>query len=398
MPSEPAPRLQPQPLKPALVAAGTVFYPAAALFAALVLPWSVLALVGLATWPAALATPLGHAHEMLLGYALAVVAGNQLGALPAVRLRLMLGLWLAARLAYVALPLVVATTLDIGFAAALGLRAAPRLFKAAKKLRNQALPAILAALCFAAVAVDVAAFAAGAALHAIVLALVLALAALMLFMGGRIIAPAAAGQFYRQGETLQARVQPWIEGAILVAMALAFVAAPLLPLSLVLRLACAAAGMLALVRLLRWRLWACRRRPDLLCLGAGYGWLGLGLCAVAIAAPGAQRTAALHLLTIGALGTLTFNVMAVTMLTRARRDAAAERRLVWGTGLIALATAGRVAAATWPGHAVELLVSAAASWSAAFALLSWLLADAQRAYAQRPRNEFVAHRAHPGPH
>lgn len=382
---------EPQPPKPALAVAGTVFYPAAALYAALVLPWSVLALTRIAAGPAALATPLGHAHEMLLGFALAVVAGNQLGALPPWRLRLMLALWLAARLAYVALPLVVAAAFDIVFAAALGLRAAPRLFKAAKKLRNQALPAILAALCIGAVAVDLAAFATGAAVHAIVLALVLALAALMLFMGGRIIAPAAAGQFYRQGGNLQARVQPWIEGAILVAMALAFVAAPLPRLGLVLRLACAAAGTLALVRLLRWRLWACRRRPDLLCLGAGYGWLGLGLGALAIAAPGAQRTAALHLLTIGALGTLTFNVMAVSLLTRARRDAAHERRLVWGTGLIALAVAGRVAAAALPGHAVELLLSAAACWSAAFLLLAWVLTDALRAYARRPRSEFVAH-------
>lgn len=382
---------EPQPPKPALAAAGTVFYPAAALYAALVLPWSVLALTRIAAGPAALATPLGHAHEMLLGFALAVVAGNQLGALPPWRLRLMLALWLAARLAYVALPLVVAAAFDIVFAAALGLRAAPRLFKAAKKLRNQGLPAILAALCIGAVAVDLAAFATGAAVHAIVLALVLALAALMLFMGGRIIAPAAAGQFYRQGGNLQARVQPWIEGAILVAMALAFVAAPLPRLGLVLRLACAAAGTLALVRLLRWRLWACRRRPDLLCLGAGYGWLGLGLWALAIAAPGAQRTAALHLLTIGALGTLTFNVMAVSLLTRARRDAARERRLVWGTGLIALAVAGRVAAAALPGHAVELLLSAAACWSAAFLLLAWVLTDALRAYARRPRSEFVVH-------
>ena len=393
---DPQPRPQPQrhaqpPPKPALAAAGTVFSPAAARDAALALPWSVLALTGIAAWPVALATPLGHAHEMLLGYALAVVAGNQLGALPRWRLRLMLGLWLAARLAYLVLPLAVATVFDIAFAAALGLRAAPRLFKAAKKLRNQALPAILAALCLTAVAVDVAAFAAGAAVHAVVLALVLALAALMLFMGGRIIAPAAAGQFYRQGANLQARVQPWLEGAILVAMALAFVAAPWPRLDLVLRLACAAAGMLALVRLARWRLWACRRRPDLLCLGAGYAWLGVGLCALAPAAPGPQRTAALHLLTIGALGTLTFNVMAVTLLTRARLDAAAERRLVWGTALIALAAAGRVAAAMWPGHAVWLLVAAAACWSIAFGLLSWLLADALRAYARRPRREFEPH-------
>ena len=91
-------------------------------------------------------TPFGHAHELLVGYALAVVAGNQLGVLPAWRLRLLLAGWILARVAFVTLPGPIASALDIAFVAALGLHVAPRLFRAAKKLRNQALPAILTAL------------------------------------------------------------------------------------------------------------------------------------------------------------------------------------------------------------------------------------------------------------
>lgn len=380
--ARPAPAVKATPRIPS----GSYFYLAAALYAAVVLPWSVLAMMGIAAAPQALATPLGHAHEMLLGYALAVVAGNQLGALPLRRLGMLLALWLATRLAFVASAGWVAIVLDIAFIAALGLYATPRLFRAAKKLRNQALPAILTAVCVVAVAFDIAAFAAGVeTAHEIVVAVVLALAALMPFMGGRIIAPAAAGQFYRQGMVLDARVQPRIEGSIIVAMAVAIVSAPIESLLPAMQLACALAGALALVRLLRWRLWACKARPDLWCQGAGYFWLGAGLIAIALAAQSALRTAALHLVTVGALGTLTFNVTAATMLTRARRSYARDRRIVSGTLLIGLATAGRVAAALLPAQAVGLFIAAAACWSAAFFVLTWILTDAELAYARRMR-------------
>ena len=352
-----------------------LFFPAAALYAASVLPWSVLSMTGVLAGPATLSTGFGHAHEMLLGYALAVVAGNQLPPMPAPRVLLLFAVWVLARAAFVAFPGRVASALDVIFIVVLGLHVAPRLFRAAKKLRNQALPGVLTALCVAAVACDVLAFLAGAAqLRAMLTAVTLLLAALMLFMGGRIIAPAAAGQLYRQGQSLAARVQPRIEGWLMVAMTVAVVAAVIPQLELLMRLACAGAGALALARLLRWRLWACQGRPDLVCLGAGYGWLALGLSAVAIASPGAARTAALHVVTVGALGTLTFNVMGATILRKVRRDPAGEPLLVWGTALIGIATVSRVTAALASQYSVELLVAAAACWTAAFLALSWLVA------------------------
>jgi uncharacterized protein involved in response to NO len=373
--------------KPARVAAGVLFFPAAALYAALALPWSVLAMTGVAYAPAPLATPFGHAHELLVGYAVAVVAGHQLGMLAPWRLGLLLVAWASARVAFVIFPGPIAAALDIVFLAATGLHVAPRLFRAAKKLRNQALPAVLTALFCGAVAFDVAAFAAGTAtLHAIVTVVVLLLATLMLFMGGRIIAPAAAGQLYRQGEVLAARVQPRIEAAIIVAMGTAVISAAIPRLALVLQLACLAAAALAFVRLLRWRLWRCTGRPDLLCLGVGYAWLALGLLAVAMPFTGGLRTAALHVVTVGALGTLTFNVMASTILARSRRRPADEPRLGWGTASIGLATVLRIAAAVFPDHGSALLLAAAACWSAAFLVLTWLLADALSA-GKRPARE-----------
>jgi len=361
-----------------------LFFPAAALYGAVVLPWSVFAMTRVVAGPASLATAFGHAHELLLGYALAVVAGNQLPPMSRSRALVLFGLWAAARIKFVMSQSHVALALDMAFAVALAMHVAPRLFRTAKKLRNQGLPAILTALCAGAVAYDTALVVGAAATPRMLLsAIVLLLGALMLFMGGRIIAPAAAGQLYRQGDSLVARVQPRIEGLLLAIMAAAIVFAMLPGYDPVLRVACAAAGTLALVRLLRWRLWACKGRPDLLSLGAGYAWLALGLLAIGGSAPGNVRTAALHLITIGALGTLTANVMANTMLLKARRPPATEWLPSLATALIGAATVLRVAATLADAHAANLLILAAACWSGGFVAVFWLVQRCVLASLQR---------------
>lgn len=361
-----------------------LFFPAATLYGALLLPWSVGAMLHAVAAPASLATAFGHAHEMLAGYALAVVAGYQLPPMARNRAFALFGLWVAARIAFLTLHGALAVAFDAAFAAALGLHVAPRLFRAAKKWRNQALPLVLAALCLGAIAFDAALLAGDpATLPALATAVVLVLTTLMLFMGGRIIAPAAAGQRYRQGESLAARVQPRIEAALLTVMAVAVALVALPTLDAWLRVACAAAGLLALLRLARWQLWACHGRPDLLCLGAGYAWLGIGLLAVGTAPAGTLRTAALHLITIGALGTLTLNVMASTLLLRLRRSAAREGILVVVTVLVGSAAILRVAAALAASHATLLLLAAAACWSAACLVSLWLIGHCARAVAKR---------------
>jgi uncharacterized protein involved in response to NO len=308
--------------------APALFYPAAALYAAIVLPLSVF-------W-----MPHWHPREMLFGFALAVVAGNQLGAAPAARARLLFALWLAARVAVLSLPAAWVAALANGvFALALAAQAAARPLRAAKKWRNRALPAIVVGLCIAAAALEVR-------------LAVLLFSALMLFMGGRIIAPMAAGQLERQGARLAPRVQPRLEAALILLMAASLVVQPLT----------IAAGVVAAIRLARWRLWALRGRPDLLCLASGYAWLALGLIALGGAAmAGRHEPAAVHVITVGAIGTLTFNVMALSWLRQRRRDPAREPLIVAGTALLAAATLARAGFAYYAG--------AALCWSAAFALL-----------------------------
>jgi uncharacterized protein involved in response to NO len=348
-----------------------LFFPAASAYAAFALPASIASMLGLVPAIPGLAFGAGHGHEMLFGFALAVVAGNQLGPTPIGRLAALFAAWAIARVAFLAAPhSLVAAAASGTFALLLALQLAPRLFGRAKKARNRALPLTLVALCASALAIQVALHLGSyRAQQGVLLVGLLLLGLLMLFMGGRIIAPAAAGQFYRQGEDLAARVQPRIEAWLIVVMLVAVVAAALGLWSIA--GGCAiAAGVLAVVRMARWRLWSIGGRPDLACLALGYAWLALGLAALGVALITGQRiTAALHVITVGSIGTLTINVMALTWARLARRDPARERLPLWATGLIALATVARVLADFGVADARVLLVAAAASWSAAYVLL-----------------------------
>lgn len=366
-----------------------LFYPAAALYAALALPLSVIGMVAPAWAPPGLRLPAGHAHELLLGFALAVVAGNQLGAVRPRAVAALLLLWLAARMAFLVAPdSGAAIVANAGFALALGWRVLPRLAAAAKKWRNRVLPVVLAALCAMAVFLQFTRWRADVATSGMPMQLLVALfALLMLFMGGRIVAPAIAGQFHHQGQNLEARVQPRIEAALL-ACGLLVPALLIVPGWQPLAGAAAAgAGGLALVRLARWRPWGLRGRPDLWCLVAGYAWLGLGLLALGASfAGGRHGLAALHLITVGALGTLSFNVMAMTWTLRARRGLADTRLIVGGTALLALATALRVLGSFDGSGAWRWIEAAAACWSAAFTLLLvlfWRCARARRRHLER---------------
>ena len=84
-----------------------------------------------------------------------------------------------------------------------------------------------------------------------------------------------------------------------------------------------------------------------------------------------QQTLALHVITIGSLGTLTLNVMAMTRLLKLRRSPASTRLPLSGTLLLAIATVLRVVAGYTAPRA--LLLIAALCWSAAFSLLLVLL-------------------------
>jgi uncharacterized protein involved in response to NO len=355
----------------------TVFCPAAAIYAALIVPLSLLALQGLG--PAALAGSAGHGYEMLFGFALAVVAGYLLGPLSRRTLALIFTLWLLARAAQLVLPWsAVSLALNGVFVLLLARQLVPR-FLAAKKWRNQAISPLLAAICLGALAVAAAAFSGELPLQQTLLReSVLLFALLMLFMGGRVIAPAAAGEFDRRGELLEARVQPRLEGMLILMPAAALLLAPLPGGAWASGLLIAGSGAVAAIRLWRWRLWHCGARPDLICLGVGYGWLALGLVLLgASKVAGFPVSAALHVITVGALGTLSSGIMARVALQRSKRAPARAPALVVMAGLIGVAALARGGAVFAAELAFPLLWLAALAWSGAFVLLSVVLVRAR---------------------
>jgi uncharacterized protein involved in response to NO len=370
--------------------ANAFFFPAAALYGMLALPWSVLGFAGYVPVLPGLATPVGHGHEMLFGYAFAVVAGYLLGPQP-LRITLpLLGLWLLARLGFLVWP---GSWLAIGsvglFAVGVAAKVVPR-FGQAKKWRNRTVAPVVAGFALLATIGSVS-FGAGAARDVLLVSLV-ALSVLLFFMGGRILAPAIAGHLNRQGRPLTARVQPRLEAGGLVGLfgALALLLTPIGGTDRVAGAVLMGVGVLAAVRLARWRLVHCRGRYDLLMLALGYGWLAAGLLMLGAALLlGFSVLAALHALTVGAIGSLTVAVMGRTRLLYRFRDANVMPSIHVAVLLMSVAALARLAYAL-PlriGDAVAVLIFSAVCWSASLGILLVVLVRTLPGRNPRSRSE-----------
>ncbi|TDT40250.1 uncharacterized protein involved in response to NO [Halospina denitrificans] len=345
-----------------------LLFPAACLYAAIALPLSMATILAGWSWTPGLAGS-HHGHEMIFGFALAVIAGYTLGPQPARWLFPLFGLWLAARLGYALAPgFWLSQLLSPTFALLLAWRVVPR-FNAAKKWRNRMLVPLMLALCGLPLLWLLLGITplpgATVLLHTGVVLLLL----LMTFMSGRLIAPAVAGTLEKRGITQEARVQPRIEAALILMLGAAALAV-LLPLpSWLSGPLLLAAGVLILVRTLRWRLWLCPERPDLLGLAVGTLWLGIGAGGFGIALMLNQGPSALlHLITVGALGTLTIGVMLRLHYHATRRQPPPVGLLLITLGAVALAALPRLAAGPSPWDAPTLLWAAAGAWSLAYAV------------------------------
>ncbi len=359
--------------------ANALFFPAAAFYGAVVIPVWVMGVTGVIAAPAGLMSVAGHAHEMLFGFAMAVVAGYLLGPQPMRVTLTLLICWLLARVGFLLAPGTwLAAVPGALFAGGLAWKVVPRFSMAAKKWRNKMIAPLVGALALATAAAAWLTGRPDTALPTQMLVLsetVLLLAMLLFFMGGRIIAPAIAGHILRQGRPMEARVQPALEGAVLICFITVLVlnlipaAAPELA-SGVLLLVC---GGLTLTRLVRWQLWHCSDRPDLLVLATGYLWLGLGLLLEGLSRmteviPG---TASVHTIAVGALGTLTVGVMARTRLLYRFRDANMAPTAHVAAAMMSIVALARLLAAFTadPDQYTALLTGAAVLWSASLLLL-----------------------------
>lgn len=344
------------------------WFPMACLYAAAILPLSLAALFQQINLPD-LANPGAHAQQLLFGFAMALIAGYLCGRTPRWQLILLIGCWLMARIP----PLVgsapwLSVLGQTAFCLGLLWLLLPR-FAKARRWSNLMLVPLLSALALLAVAnswllPDHQHWLWRQRLSSHMLLL---LALLMMFMGGRSLAPAVTHAQQKRGLTSAVRLQPKLEGWLIGLIGGASISAPWLPVPASAMLL--AAGMLSLVRLWRWQLQHLLSQPFILGMTLGHLWLAAGMlgCALALLEIGSWQTA-VHMITAGALGTLSSAIMLRSLTQRLPVNLPATLQLgIWL--LIALATGLRLTANLLPQPQFGLWL-AAIGWSSAFLLLT----------------------------
>ena len=132
------------------------------------------------------------------------------------------------------------------------------------------------------------------------------------------------------------------------------------------------AGIAVALRLSRWRGLHTVREPLLLILHVGYGWLAFGLLLLGLNGlyETLPATAALHALTVGAVGTMTLAVMTRASLGHTGRPLSAGPATKSIYALITIAAVLRILS-PFAGDQIELaLWLAGAAWSGAFGLFA----------------------------
>ncbi len=348
-------------------------YLLAGAFAALSVPLWVAQYAGALSPDAAYHGAMWHAHEMIFGYAAAVIvgflftAGRNWSGQPTptgFALAALAALWIAARaLALTRWPWA-AGLFDVAFAlcAAWGLGIA--LWRA-RNARNYFFVALLVAM--AALNAGFHLAMAGRIEADLPRLLVIALD-LVLFvavvMGGRVIPMFTNNGVPGAGARRNAGLEQLALGTVLALVACDVVAAPGTMVATV----AAIAAIAHAARLALWHPWRTRRQPLLWILHAAYAWVPIHLAlrtaaALGLAAPGIAS----HALAVGAIGGLTLGMMTRTSRGHSGRPLEAGLAETSAYAMVMAAAILRVfVPLAFPEYTLVGVVAAAALWSAAF--------------------------------
>jgi uncharacterized protein involved in response to NO len=373
-----------------LLSAGLrIFFFAAALYAVFAMGvwegWLGMQAAGGQAPAAPFAPPpvLWHAHEMIFGYACAVLGGFFLTAVPswtgeksarAAFLTLLAVLWLAGRLAVWwsgGLDPVLVAVIDLAFLPVLGAKIALQLARRPKPQNMVVL--LLIAMIWAGnlmVHLDWTGATPGSAAAGLRLGL-LTIAAMIAIIGGRVIPAFTRNAMRQKGqETGLPRSHRKVEitgiaSAILLPL---FVAAGA-PDQLVAAIALVT-GATQAMRLAGWSSRWTLGQPILWSLHLGFAMLALGYLALAAALAGwIGEVGALHLLGIGAIGGMTLAMMSRAALGHTGRALVVARPVAWAYGLVALAALIRaVGAEAAPGWYDWAMLISGALWLLAYVL------------------------------
>jgi uncharacterized protein involved in response to NO len=370
---------------PELFSAGfRPFFLAASLWAAAAVPAWLHLYAGGAVPPSVMPAVIWHPHELVYGYAAAVVAGFLLTAIPNWTGRLplqgwplavLVTLWTLGRLAVLLSSLIgapVAALVDLSFPLAF-LAVVAREIIAGKNWRNLPMLAALSLLLLGNLLVhlEMLGFSETAQFgNRIGIAALLAMIALV---GGRIV-PSFTRNWLVKNRPAAGVPAPAdrTDTIALVLTVLGVALWMLAPDEPVTGYALIVGGAAAAWRLSRWRTFHTTSEVLLLALHVGYAWLAAGLLLLGfdILFDFMLRTAALHALTVGAIGTMTLAVMTRSSLGHTGRPLSAGRVTIVIYGLISLAAFLRLIAPFAVSQTMLVLSLAGAAWSAAFLLFA----------------------------
>jgi uncharacterized protein involved in response to NO len=316
-----------------------------------------------------------HAHEMLYGYTIAVVAGFLLTAVrnwtgrptpTGAPLMVLVALWVAGRV-LVHTPFAMAAALaNAAFPVAVAVGIGIPLVQGVNR-RNYFFVALLSLLGIAVAAFHLSRIGilpwperASLRLGLDVILFIMAV------MGGRVIPMFTNNGVPGAKATRHPLVEKFALGGVL-----ALLVVDLLPLppAFVAALALAVAAAHA-ARLGLWQPWRTRHTPIVWVLHVAYGWIVLSLVLRGLAGMGlVSELLAVHAFTIGAIGGMTIGMMTRTARGHTGRPLAVDRFEVACFVLVALSAVIRVfGGMALPGHHVATVVVSGVFWSAAFLL------------------------------
>ena len=356
------------------------FFFGAAIFALVAISLWLAWLEGAGVLPDHLGPVDWHVHELLFGYASAVVAGflftavpNWTGRFPIAGWPLigLFTLWLAGRLAMsLPLPGATAAVIDSAFLPVLALVIA-REIMAGKNWRN--LRVLMPVMLFAAanIGFHIEAGVTGSAPYA-TRAGFGALAFLLMLIGGRITPSFTRNWLAKQGPGRLPAQFGRFDGATIVTSVAALAFWSVMPTLLLSGLLLLLAGVMNLIRVFRWAGERVVRNPLLIVLHLFYGCVGLSflfLAGAAILSGPAFQVVGLHVLGIGAIGGMTLSVMIRASLGHTGRTLAASPVLNAAFVSLILSLVFRIAGAYLPDAFVLLRLSGV-FWLLAFGLFA----------------------------
>lgn len=357
------------------------FFLGGCLLALLAIPLWLLALAGDAGWQPAGGWLAWHRHELLFGFALAIIGGFLLTAVqtwtgrPGISgtpLAMLAGVWLAARLAWLLnLPWPLLAVLELTFPLAVAGLMGWTLWKV-RQQRNYPIVLVLLLLTLA----D------GLSLYGLqrgdegwqrqaVLTGLWLVAAMMGLIGGRVI------PFFTQrglGRTEAVKPWPWLDYLLLggsAAVALLYASGLALTASLWVGLLFGLLGLGHLLRLVRWHDRGLWRVPLLWSLHLAYAWLAVACLGMALWHFGValNPSLAVHALTVGAMGGLILAMIARVSLGHTGRPLAPPKGMTLAFILLNLACLSRVMLVLiWPYAALWL---AGLCWTLGLGVYLW---------------------------